>query len=33
MFNMSVNSVLNSTPSFDHLPVDKKGPFLNAWGL
>lgn len=29
LFNMSVTSV----PSFDELPVDKKGPFLNAWGL
>ncbi|KAI5201890.1 hypothetical protein E4T39_04994 [Aureobasidium subglaciale] len=22
-----------SIPSFDELPVDKTGPFLNAWGL
>ena len=29
VFDMSGKSV----PTFDKLPVDKDGPFLNAWGL
>ena len=29
IYKMSVDSI----PSFDELPVDKQGPFLNAWGL
>lgn len=29
LFKMSFKPL----PTFDELPMDKKGPFLNAWGL
>lgn len=29
----STNMSAKPIPAFDALPVDKDGPFLNAWGL